>query len=225
MTKHCTTCSDPFDAPDAAAKLLRLCPKCSGMEEKRREVEHRGNIAAKRRVRWIELCPPSFIDTQRDKLPLPPLLDRCLDWSAASGKGLLLHGPTGTGKSRCAWKVVEREFLAGRSVVVLSAMSGIEYAASFEHGAHFGAKFVRRAAAADLLYGDDLFKSRLSDSWESAVFSILNDRCEQHRSFILTMNDCGSTLAERMSHDRAEPLARRLREFCVTIGFVKKGVK
>ena len=39
---------------------------------------------------------------------------------------------------------------------------------------------------------------------------------------IVTTNDVGETLAQRMSEDRAAPLLRRLREFCTVISFSRQ---
>ena len=69
---------------------------------------------------------------------------------------------------------------------------------------------------------DDIFKVKLTDSFENAIFTIIDQRINNLRPIIATTNDVGSTLAGRMSQDRGEPIVRRLREACKAIVFQKE---
>ncbi len=73
----------------------------------------------------------------------------------------------------------------------------------------------------DLLLLDDVFKGKLSDGLEQAIYSIISLRTENEKPTILTLNDVGETLLARMSPDRGPALVRRLREFCEMISFTK----
>ena len=66
---------------------------------------------------------------------------------------------------------------------------------------------------------DDIFKVKLTDSFENAIFTIIDQRINNLRPIIATMNDVGATLAARMSPDRGGPIVRRLREACQIVVF------
>src|SRR5688572_14620939 len=94
----CTTWELEFIGP--LAKFLTLCPRCSD----RRAIEDGKRLAAQaenRRLRaWEEICPADFLQTDPRKLPLTRQRNEVMAWKYGA-RGLVLHGPTGKGKSRC----------------------------------------------------------------------------------------------------------------------------
>jgi len=131
----------------------------------------------------------------------------------------MLHGPTGAGKSRCAWLLLKREFEAGRTVGALNSTAGLTYAAKYGDSATEVARWIDRLTGVDLALLDDVFKCKLTDSFEAAVFTIINERTEHRLPIMVTTQDTGRTLLERLSPDRGEALVRRLREFCEDFPF------
>jgi DNA replication protein DnaC len=134
---------------------------------------------------------------------------------------LILHGDTGAGKSRCLYVLLKREFSAGHSVRVLSHDCGIEYAARYNEGPDVVRRWQDSHCTADILALDDVFKARLTDSLEQALFTMVSQRTERGLPVIVTCQDVGDTLLERMSADRGPALIRRLREFCDVVGFAQ----
>ena len=223
LTKTCRECQQPFDIDlrmfsAYLAGTVKVCPDCSekhSMEAQRQAIV---NSAIVRGSLWRSLCPPDFFDTLAERLPQPSKLQEVLRWRYGL-RGLILHGPTGLGKSRCAWKLMERESRSGRSIACLGAMAAIEYGARYGESAGSVEDWMHRQIRVDILLLDDIFKNKLTDSFEMAVFTIISMRTERQRPVILTSNDTPETLMNRMSPDRAKPLMRRLIEYCHTISF------
>jgi DNA replication protein DnaC len=162
--------------------------------------------------------PAIFKMTNPDRLPDQQAYRQCMDWDYGP-EGLLLHGPTRTGKSRTAWELTRRELNAGRTVAVMDSLTALRLAFEFEHSETFAAVQCLRMLDADILLLDDPFKVSLAESVESAVFTLIDQYTQNAKPLIVTLNDTGSSLGARMSHNRSEPIISRLREFCRAIQF------
>lgn len=219
----CQKCGELFDVPPfkIAAMFVKVCPDCS---EKAIESERKQMIAAAqvnlggRPERWVAMCPPLYAMTEAHKLPSPSKLDAVMRWQF-NPRGLILHGDTARGKTRCAYALMKREFLSGRSIAILDASFGLKYAATYSESASAAQRYIEHKCMVELLLLDDVIKIKLTDSVEQALFMIVNTRIEQRLPIVATMNDSGDSLTERMSLDRGPALIRRLREFCETIAF------
>lgn len=222
LVKICRECGETFscDFP-SLAKFVHVCGACSerrANEEQRRLVE---NSEHRRRSAWRDVCPFAYAETDAKRLPLPHKLAEVMAWKFGP-RGLLLHGPTGSGKSRCAWLLMRREYFAFRWVRVLGCDAGIEYAAKFGESTVAAARWIAKACDADLLLLDDVFKARLTDSFESALFTVISKRSELGLPIIVTSNDDPDSLAARMTEDRSGPIIRRLREMTEPISFTNE---
>lgn len=219
IAKTCLACGASFtcDFP-ALSRYVHECPDC--IERKTAQSQHRAVVdsAAARRTRWQSVCPHAYLATDPARLPLPHRLADVLAWRY-SERGLMLHGDTGLGKSRCAWLLMRQEYLAFRSIRVLDCAAGIKYAAKFGDSTKAAAQWIDDACETDLLLLDDTFKAKLTDSFESALFAIVALRGEAGLPIIVTGNDDPNTLAARMTPDRRGPLIRRLAEMTAPIAF------
>lgn len=219
--RPCEECGNGFVLPPfrIAAKFVKICPSCS---EIRAELDmQKARESARDDVRrggtWKRVCPEEFQKTERGRIPNPIRFDRVMQWKFGS-RGMVLHGPTGRGKSRCAWELMRREHMQGRSWDVLDSRFAYSYSAQFSKPSDC-AKWIKARIELDILLLDDVFKTKLTDSVEQAVFAIVNHRTEEGRPVILTTQDVGETLEQRMSPDRGPALVRRIREFCESISF------
>lgn len=211
----CRTCSQKFNVDESLLRWVHFCQACLNKMEHDRKAE-------RRQAAWEEFkdqCPIAFHRVNRASLPKPEKLDEVLRW-AYGPKGLLLHGETGRGKTRCAWALICREAIEfNRAFICMDSMAGMEYAAHYGRGSDIVYDWTRERARTPILLMDDVFKNKFTDSFESTVFTILDQRFQNLKPTIITCNDTGETLAQRMSQDRAKPFLRRLREYCEPIQF------
>lgn len=199
---------------DIARKLKWLCPDCKEKFKGKHAKEQR----MERSREWAGICPLEFRQTVPERLPKPNLYYETMRWKFGT-RGRALMGPTGKGKSRCAWKLAEREFLNGRDVKVLRSDFGVIFAHKYTVSGTAAYEWLEEFCTAELLLMDDAFKTKLTDAAEGAIFNIVDYRTQNMRPMIITMNDTGDTLKSRMTADRGEALVRRIREFCDVITF------
>ncbi len=215
---HCDADLTDRKTAEIVAMLARskmLCRPCKDIAEGKSET----NLRWSRSQEWARICPANFRETRAAKLKRPEMLDLVLGWTYGPN-GLLLHGVTGSGKSRCAWKLCEREFMRGKTFAGMDYRFAEKYAALMNR-AGAGAVFdwLEEMVRADLLLMDDVLKSKMTDAVEMALFNVLTTRTETQRPVIVTSNDTGDSLLSRLSPDRGAPFVRRLREFCKAINF------
>jgi len=169
---------------------------------------------------WFDVCPPLYQGTIADRLPCQEAFEEMMTWEYGP-TGLVLHGPSGTGKSRCGWLLIEREYKLGRNSASMDSTAGLKYASKFSTSAAVVEEWIDGFIKCDLLFMDDIFKNKLTDSFEGVIFTLLDQRIQQMKPTIITSNDTGKTLTSRMTEDRGEPLIRRLREHSRMIMFKK----
>lgn len=213
--RSCVECQKQFTLPKYGVPSYEIrCPDClQGKVNRDKEQQQKAVEAV-----WLSRCPKQFQDTNIDKLPCQEEVRRALDWKCGP-VGLLLHGPTGGGKTRTAWLVLRNQHLKGKQFKILNSLAGLEYASKFSESASIVENWVSGLIETDILFMDDVFKNKFTDSFEGVVFSIIDRRTENGRPVILTANDTGASLTNRMTDDRGEPLVRRLREFCLDLTF------
>jgi DNA replication protein DnaC len=210
--RNCASCNKPFETD--SRKLDFFCVECEYKRAKERERLNEQKISAA----WNSLCPATFQQTDPAKLPNQHAYRRALAWQYGP-QGLLLHGKTGSGKTRTAWEVLKREHFAGHSFGVVNSSAALKFAAMFAINSANAEMWVQKFCETSVLLMDDVFKVKLTEAFEAGLFSIVDRRNEALRPIIVTTNDVGETLAERMSGDRANPFIRRLRENCDAIEF------
>ncbi len=175
------------------------------------------------RERFIKILPPIFVDTNPSLLPQPQL-KQAMVWKYGR-KGLVLDGETGLGKTRTAWLLLRRVLVDdGRDIkfawfkdITFGQELGIRYRNETAE------EWLQGLAKVPLLFIDDIGKMKLTDRAESELFGIIDQRCENGLPMIVTTNDTGESLKNRMdaanNAGRGAPLVRRLREFCEQIKF------
>lgn len=166
----------------------------------------------------LEVVPKTFRKTVRERLPHPEKLDMAMRWGYGP-EGLLLYGPTGCGKSRVAWEIAKREISSGRRVKCVDGFELARYPAMFLNDSGKAQKFADELASVEILMLDDVFKAKATERVEELLFAVIDERGQWERPCIVTLNDTGETLTERLSSDRGPALIRRLRDYCQAIKF------
>jgi hypothetical protein len=170
--------------------------------------------------------PKAFQDTHLDKLPID--YSRTIQWWREDGlpptmKSILLHGTTGTGKSRTAWELFSTywsdrfparcEFYSMRRLERDIEESFGEYGSEKGHG-----QMLDRICNLDLLVLDDLGKEQMTARMESDLFAIIDSRTQDQKLTIITTNYVGSGIVDRFRNkETGEPFVRRLREYFISL--------
>lgn len=185
------------------------------------EERQRQYIREMRESTFRRLCPPIYQQTDTARLPQDKLTT-VTAWKYGP-KGLLLVGPTGTGKTRCAWQLLRRLILSGHRV---RAFDGLGWAVAVSEA--FGKpdeteQWLDDVCKADVLFIDDLFKGKMTEAQELAAGGVFERRTSHLLPVIVTMNSTGRMILDRMTDqgraDRGEPLIRRMGEFCEVVKF------
>lgn len=219
-TATCDHCHQPFECEGRLVfgklRTPPCCPGCTTVIVEERRQREEAERHARLTHEWQKLAPAEYDQIDRSRLPDPGLLDRVLQWQF-NPVGLLLHGVTGRGKTRCAIQLLKREHFLGRKVAIVDGWGLSKYPALFSDSTSAARDWLANLLKVDLLLLDDVAKIRLTERAEEALFVLVDSRTSQQRPLILTCNDTGATLASRLSPDRGEPLVRRLREFTTAI--------
>lgn len=210
--RSCRRCNTKFVCSDRWEQD-EFCIKCRPIVE--REVR---DARRKERIeKWKEICPPLYLNSDPARLPK---LAEVLAWQY-NEHGLLLHGETGKGKTRCAWQLLRRLYVE-ENIRNLIAFDSTSFSHSIAK--HFGPdgdgeKWATKIVGAQILFFDDLGKARLTERGQSELFGIIENRMAYQTPTIITTNFVGDTLASCFRDDVGKALVRRLRECCHAIGF------
>ena len=216
----CEQCGTTFQLPSfrLASKFVKICVDCSEKQIESEREEQMKLAEVQRFDNWKLICPAAFLDTKAPQLPSPTKLDKVMKWKFGP-RGLMLHGRSGAGKSRCAWELMKREWKAGRTISAIDSMFSFTYSKKYSQSPADVVQWMDRLMARDILLMDDVMKSKLTDSLENALFTVVNHRCSNNLPIIITTNDTPDTFKERMSEDRSDAMIRRLKEYCEPIAF------
>lgn len=211
-------------------KIYKVCPRCGKItpegfgdttnESRRVAIKVCPACFEKQQsLVWNSICPPAFLRTDPHKLPNQDATRKAM--AQIIGRlGLMLHGPTRTGKSRTAWMILKNCVMQGVSVKSVGSMDlGVDLAAKFSSDPILAAETVRQWCKVGVLLLDDAFKVKLTERVEQVIFTVIDERTQNEKPIVVTTNDSPQTLVLRMSTDRGPALVARLWEFCQTVSF------
>lgn len=222
------------DCGTAHLSLFRLCPDCAlKRHEPVVEAEKEKAQAESQQARvkaWLEMCPPDYRSTNWAAHPeLSPVCHRMAkEWwlpprdSTTSERGLLLHGPSGRGKTRAMFEILRRLHFAGIPCMAVEAVAFAEQAVTSTHLSspakerHEAQALLRRAKTVKVLFFDDLGKDGGTSmpGFARAFHDLLEHRKAHHLPTLITTERVGDELACLLGTNYADGIVRRLREMC-----------
>jgi DNA replication protein DnaC len=163
--------------------------------------------------------PSAYRETCIEKLP-SERMRKAFNWTPGEKHSLLLHGTTGCGKTRVAWSVFNRLWLAGfpadAQFLPMRKVDGL-IEKGFDDRDHGGV--IEYLIEVPLLVLDDLGKERMTQRLESDLFAIIDERTANNRVTIITTNYTSQGLQERFSNAETGPaFIRRLKDYFQAIG-------
>lgn len=222
LTLACNVCGsaihtwhDPEAPGWVIAKLSRsiACVGCIARADGAAMARQAADRLEIRSQMWETLCPHEFrapLDFARNGREL---YDRLMAWQFGP-RGLFLSGRTGKCKTRYLLRVLEREFLAGRSCAFVAH---IDFRREVSYLSQTDPLAMRRYMAvlmkADVVLFDDLGAGVITAAGEEAFEGMLAARCRNGKPTLFSANSEIDALGTRFSADRSEPILRRLREF------------
>lgn len=194
----------------------RTCKPCGEKDADKVRQDENARKVADRKCSWKKLCPTIYQETDASRLPKGPT-EEVLAWKFGR-RGMVLHGPTGRGKTRAAFLLMERLHLEGRSVAVFHG-NDFAHQCAEKFGDCRGEEWIASLAKEDVVFFDDLGKFKMTERVEAELFGLIEMRVAWARPIVVTANFSGKSLAEKMTDDRGESFVRRLKEFCDVVEF------
>ena len=151
---------------------------------------------------WLAHCPVEFRDEWDNDKGDARLLTRVLQFSVSSGRGLIIHGPTDTGKTRAVWRLLRKLSEDGTDWLFVEAIDLLDC-------------IPERAFVVPVLVIDDLGNDVLTAQKEVRLLKVLRVRTQWHRPTLVTTQFSGEAIAKRFTESNtAQAVIRRLRMFC-----------
>lgn len=181
----------------------------------------RASVIQARTFGWNQICPEEYRDTDPDKINKTRLAT-VMSFDLASRKGFYIFGNAGTHKTRSIYCLLAREFMKGRSIKAFSAEKFAIKAQSFMEFNADGKNLVDQLYDnCDILFLDDLFKRKLTEMQEFAIYSVLERR--MGKPTIITSNipffDIPNVFTSSGQGNTAGPVMRRIKEFSRVLKF------
>jgi DNA replication protein DnaC len=188
----------------------RLCDACAEKQAEERQKES---------SRWERLCPALYRNTDlcrvSEELYAKSYHERwtqeVLGWEYGQ-VGLVVSGPTGTGKSRLVW-VLLRRLLDDENHTGL-ALDGMTFRSALKLARNHGIEeYLRRLVRCAVLYWDDLGGMHLTANEGEVLLHVVEQRCAGQKPILAITQCAGPELETRLSQS-GSAIRRRLNEFC-----------
>ena len=226
-SKTCEDCNQSFNYQaltwigDREAFTPPCCPECQRLRSFKIKQEQEAERArrleyerGRRALDWCKtMCPPLYSQFDPAKLPCKPeIIQEVMGWQYGP-RGLMLYGPTGLGKTRLAYLLLQRLYVdEGRWIMSFTPTQFTQECIKQCLSEDGGASWFRELREANITFFDDFGRFKFSERVEAEIFNLFEARLSQRRPIILTTNFGGRTLRSRMSADYRDPFMRRLGE-------------
>ena len=206
---------DPQTCPTCGRRCLSVCFEC---ERAKREGAVEQVAVDPRETIWQNMWEAGYHETAVPRLPYPSALTRAMDWlyDEAAKPGLLLHGPTGAGKTRTAYLVLRQMFDSGLDVrLFMAGQFGDTVGKVYRDGG--GAEWVRDVVEYPVVLLDDLGNGMVTDRTAETLLAIIEHRMAAKKATIITTQYLGSMLSSKCGAVIGAAILRRLYDGYVAI--------
>lgn len=156
----------------------------------------------KQNEQWQRICPPAFRSDWDSRKGNEALIRRVRSYDHKTGRGLVIHGKSGTCKTRAAWHLTRQLMELGVGVTFVESIDMPD-------------ENMRDMMHAPVLVIDDLGNDKMNASREAVVLKVLRYRSNWGKPTIITTQFIGASLEDRFSDGHtAQAVIRRLREYC-----------
>lgn len=169
-------------------------------------------------VTWLKICPEIYDMTNLKQLAQSKL--QAIKSTLNLGLGVYAHGKAGTHKTRSIFACLAEQHCGGKSISVLdgyyiAVLMRMDFADARKQIDHF--------CTTDILFIDDLFKSKISEAQESLLFEILERRTSRLKPIIITSELSPKKISAHFTEGgvetRADAIMRRIIENCKVLNF------
>jgi hypothetical protein len=226
----CKICGRRLDVARDVIDLLGVetvfvygcCDDCTEVRDAhyRRSTEPLASVS--RTPWWDENCPALYRDLlAADELPegirSPDALKRVLDWvPQAGGRGLIITGESGAGKTTAMWGLARTLEEKQYGVVLLTA---VELQRQLSEAAR-DIKGVKHLTHCRVLMVDDLGKEKLTASVAALLWEVVDSRYANRRPMVLTTRYGGAAFEARFGDNvLGIDIRRRIMESCDRVMF------
>lgn len=199
----------PFCCEDCQEKHMT---ESTDMENQRNEFDRKRDA-----LRQFEsMVPVNMRETDLDR---KPAIKDWVDWQPDdSGRGLIIVGATGAGKTRLTYLILRNLMIEVGLTVIYFRPGDFALRSHSAWMNNRSEQFYDEILKADLVIWDDLGKEKFTETRMMDFFSAVNNRLDNLQPMIFTTNYYGSELASRFTDkDFAEPFLRRIRESTETV--------
>lgn len=191
--------------------------------------ESTGTKIVKRHPKWDKECPFKFKEIIRK----PDTLNTNIDWDAYnlvkaweySSKGMYIQGDSGLGKTTAIWHLYKNiENKTGTPPLLIKT---IDLARRLAKAAkEMDDSQVKWFSRYKVLILDDLGKEKITPSFATQLFDLIDSRYESNRPTIITTKYMGGNLISRFAEcgddSTGNDIIRRLADTCDSIKFIQK---
>ncbi len=224
---ECCDCAQTFT--DTPVDLLGVtisatrCDSCIDKYHAATEANEQQAFQSKRNEVFRERCPKSMQWFDRERFPSDLQKHDDIVTAPMIDQGILIHGRTGSGKSRTLWQLAKRLITHDqRSVQILEDRAFgrlIERSFAGSNNAEHD-KLIRQFQNCSVLMIDDIGKAKMTERVESDLFDIIDHRYADGKPMCFTTQFTGDPLISRFGcKETGEAIVRRIKEVTKMIYF------
>ena len=224
LIEKCENCGSGFEQNEIEydGRILfrqKYCFDCAESLYREKEEQEKVRTAEESTKRAQEafcaICPPLYRETDWARVA-DSMKIMAEEWQF-SPVGIGFVGIAGKGKTRAAYRIIQRMLFEGRSCDAITSPEFsrlcVDQFSDDKSRKGEATSRIRRLYRCSVFFLDDLGKQKMTDRAEMELYSVLEHRTSHLLPTIWTANAKSKTLLQMFSEDRGEPIMRRLTDF------------